>query len=760
MILQVFGSAALLVAASELLGQAASLLGARCRAAAPAVGLSLLVLIASIAIRLPGRATTAAAGLLIVLIAAGGLVAIRVRLRALPLVQLIVGSMAALFAAVPFIANGRVGLLGVSLDNDTASHLEYAEALSSPVTRRLYGLPPGYPLGPHSLADALSSGVGVRLDLAFTALLIATVVITALVASAALVNERPWKRVVVGVLGALLYLVAAYYAEGAFKEQLLGLLLLAWVLHLEEVRAEWMAGSQDRWGLLVPAALLVAAGIYVYSYLAVGWFGLTLVIWLAAELAVRPGSVTDWRAKLFDLALPVGVAVGLLLVLLTPIAGRVLSLIDTFGASPAGTGAITASNLGNLAHALSPYEALGIWNSPDFRFLPVDIFHAGELSGLALGVLLLGLAWSLARRELLLPAAVTACAIIYWRSSHGQSPYVTAKALAVAGPIVAVTGLRGLLSTPANPMPRWLARARLAVAAAFIILAVHSSYEALRDEPVWPPESTNELLALDKVTRGQTVLFLGNSDYSPWLFHDSKMSALAVTTSSLAQAAPNPAKPAVYGTALDFDSVGSATLGRFHWVITTNTAYASLPPAGFRLVRQLPMYQLWERTGPIVPHLTLEPPGAPGAVLNCQSRMGRALSRRRGVAAVMSPPVIGALTAIPAGGIERVTLPLRPGRWELSLQYVSAVNLELSVGGQRWQMPAYLDRPGPVFAVGTVRSGGTPIVVTIRADRPSPTTGPNLNALTTALVATRIPNVRTLVPLRRSCGRYIDWYRY
>jgi hypothetical protein len=757
--LQVWGGAALLVAASVLLGRAVDLLGARCKAAAPAVGLSLLVLIASIAIKLPGRATTAAVILVLVLIAAGVVVVRRGSPHTVPVVQMRVAAVAALGAAVPFIANGRVGILGVSLDNDTATHLILAEELRTPVTQKLYGLPSGYPLGPHSVAAALGSGLGIRLDLAFTALMIATVIVTALVGAAALRHDSAWKQVVVGVLAALFYLVAAFYAEGAFKEPMFGLLLLAMVLHLEEVGNGW-AQSAARWRALLPVSLLAAGAVYVYSYLAFAWIGLTLVIWLAAEVAVRPRWFRHWRARTMDLALPAVTAAAVMLVLLVPVAGRVINFAQSVGVSPAGTGAISGSNLGNLAHSLSGYEALGLWQNADFRFLPANVFHQGELSALALGVLVLGLAWSVARRELVLPAAVLACAIIFWRSGQsGQSPYVTAKALVIAGPVVAVTGLRGLLRTPAAPMPRWLGLAKWGVAAAFVLLAANSSYEVLRNEPVWPAESTSELLSLDKLTSGHRLLFLGNSDYAAWLFHDSQMSALAGSTISLSQASPRSGRPFVYGTALDFDSVDPATINLFRWVITSNTTYASQPPEGFRLVRRLPMYELWQRVGHVPARQVLEPVGAPGAVLNCRQPSGRALSRRRGIASVMATPISLGLSPLAPGGAENLPLRLPAGRWDLSLQYVSPVVVALSAGGQHWRMPPYLDRPGPVFAVGSLASSGAPITLTVRAERPSFMTGPNLVAFTTTIVATRSPDTRVLVPLSRSCGRYVDWYR-
>jgi hypothetical protein len=364
------------------------------------------------------------------------------------------------------------------------------------------------------------------------------------------------------------------------------------------------------------------------------------------------------------------------------------------------------------------------------------------------------------RRELLLPAAVAACALIYWRSSHTQSVYVTAKALVIPGPVIVVTGLRGVLRAPPAAVGWPLRLAALAMGSAFVLLAGYSSYQVLRDQPVWPAESTQELLSLDTITRGNRVLFLGSNDYAEWLFRDSEMSELGTISQSLRQAAPRPNKLPVYGSALDFDSVNSPTLDLFRWVITTNTSYASQPPENFRLVRQLRMYQLWERTGAGIARRTIEPSGSPGAVLNCNTPGGRALSRQHGVASVMTAaPIVTPVSLLSPGATEQVSMSLGRGRWDLSLQYVSAVAVELSVARNSWRMPAYLDRPGPFFSVGSVTSDGTPTTVTIHADRPSLITGPGLGPQTSELVATPNPDTRKLMPLARSCGRYVDWYR-
>jgi hypothetical protein len=765
----VFGSAALLVAGAVLVGDATRTLGLRCRAAAPAVGLALLIVLADIAIQLPGRAVTATVAVLGVIAAAAILVVLRrqrdgwgtVRSLAIPAAA---GILAAVGAAIPFLANGTVGLPGVSFDNDTSMHLLWAEMLRSPaVAARYGGLPNSYPLGPHSLVDALSTGVGLRLDLAFTALLVATLVITAVVGSAALREESGWKRVVTGVLAALFYLVAAYYAEGAFKEPLVGLFLLGFVLQVEEVRGGWAAApTAGRAAALLPLAVLSAGAIYVYSYTALAWLGLTVVIWLGAEaiwsaISVR-GRRRSRRLDARAVIPPVAAAAGALLLLLAASAGRILNFVGSIGLSAAGTGAIPASNLGNLPAPLSPYEALGIWNSPEFRVLPANVFQAGELSAFALGVLVFGLVVAISRRDLVLPAAVAACTLVYWYSNGSQSPYVTAKALVVAGPVVAVTGMRGLLGATRAGQPGWTRPVRVVLGAAFVALALHSSFLALRTEPVWPSESTSELTSMAKLTRGQTVLFLGNSDYGAWMFSGSDMSALASNMTSMGQASAPPNKPFVYGLPTDFDSVDPSTINRFRWVVTSNTSYASQTPPGFVLVRRLPLYDLWERVGVVQRRRVLEASGAPGAVLDCHDRLAKALSRRRGVAAVMATPVAAPLVPVAAGTGQTVSLKLPAGRWDLSLQYTSPMPVQVSAGGRQWRMPAYTDRPGPYFAVGSVVSEGMPVPVTIRALKPSWLTGNTIGAAASALAAVRSPWTRTVVPLSAACGRYVDWY--
>src|SRR2546427_8287429 len=114
-----------ILAASFLCGQAVlKLCGySDVAALAPAVGFALLVVVTTDLIMLPGHATGAAMGVLVVL-AASLVVVHRPRLDAhIVLVSLVTTAIASL----PFIANERFGILGVSVDDDMASHLFWAD---------------------------------------------------------------------------------------------------------------------------------------------------------------------------------------------------------------------------------------------------------------------------------------------------------------------------------------------------------------------------------------------------------------------------------------------------------------------------------------------------------------------------------------------------------------------------------------------------------------------------------------------------------
>ncbi|MGD0272569.1 MAG: hypothetical protein ABSB96_02400, partial [Gaiellaceae bacterium] len=186
---------------------------------APPVGIAILMLLATPARYLPGRATTAA--LIIAVLTAASLVwCLRAPGHRPPLIGLFMAAPVALLALVPFIVAGRAGTLGVAFNNDMAQHLAWVEAYMSQAVAQITPLPVSYPLGPHAVVAALSSGLGIRVDLAFAGFMFAIPVLTAWTALHVLRRPVWWGQLLVATVVGMPYLVAAYYGEGAFKEVL------------------------------------------------------------------------------------------------------------------------------------------------------------------------------------------------------------------------------------------------------------------------------------------------------------------------------------------------------------------------------------------------------------------------------------------------------------------------------------------------------------------------------------------------------------
>jgi hypothetical protein len=518
-----YGGAALLLSASAIIGQAAFVLAGRSRWSwlTPAVGLATLVALSAVAIRLPGRATTA-----VVICAAVTLIAAAVVLRATkigsPLRPLAVAALPVFGASIPFLANGRVGILGAGGDNDMAVHLLWAEGLRSPLMSVLYPVSEGYPLGPHSLVATLASAGGIRLDHAFTALALVVVPITAMAAAGVVPRVAVWRQALIGTLVSLSYLTAAYYAQGSFKETIMGLFFLAFVVILRDLRGAATRGVISFGGWMragVPAGLLAAGSLYTYSYLALAWLGGFLALWLAAELLASPARILSSKARMRSLTRIGAVALGagaIVVVAVLPSIGRVLEFVKAVGTS-SGEAGIPTSNLGNLVGPISPFEAFGVWLFPDYRYAPANAFHAGELASLAFAALIFGVLWTLRRRDFALPAAVAICALVYVYSRDHQSPYVTAKALAIAAPLVMVVSARALLSGREDVLAtRPSSVVRLLAGVAFAFVALHSSLLVLRAGPVSSNEQIAELGRFRPIVSRGPTLFLGSDDFVGW----------------------------------------------------------------------------------------------------------------------------------------------------------------------------------------------------------------------------------------------------
>ena len=590
-------AAALAVCASSLaIGQAAlTLCGMRTWSwLSPAVGLALVSAACWATVRLPGDGVVAA---LVVVVGTGAASAFLWRrlegggeaLRT----GLPVGLIALGLASLPFLVEGHFGILGTGFNPDMSQHLLATDRLAEGASSQL--LQQGYPLGPHAIVVALHQGLGIGLVQGFGGLTAAVAVLAPLTALAAFRDQPPVVRVSAALLVGLPYMVASYFAQGAFKETMQALFVLAFVLALRE--ASWNPTWRERPLRFAPAALIAVGSVYAYSFPGLIWLLPTAVLWMIGEYAARrfhlsaggaesggsrtnaspagsPGSATGpaaWRSGLLALLL--------FCVLIAPEIGRMIDFqrFETF--DPNGPG------LGNLFGPISPFEALGIWPSGDFRLSPGDgaMPAFGYYLGAAFAALLLiyGAVLCWVRRETAILAGLVAVAAAYLAARVVGTPYTAAKAIEIAAPLATLAILLPLLRRP--------------VAILYFLAAAGCSVLALANAPVGPRDYSPALTEMRPLVGPGPTLVLASSrlleeehghSYIAWELRGGRVCIEAEGSARQATGAAGGAS----------ESPGRPPAGiRF---VVTEGANQEPPFAGLRLRRRADPYLLWERMEP------------------------------------------------------------------------------------------------------------------------------------------------------------------
>ena len=182
--LAIYAASALIIAASLLAGETVLTLlrwkGSRWLAGA--TGFAALVVVATFAVRLPGRALTAAI-VVGALLAACAWIVVRDRERERGVWW--AGAVAAILviaaASIPFALNDRVGVLGEGIyTNDHAAQLYWTAWLRDGFGPEPSAVAWGYPIGPQALVAIVAEVTHVSLVSAFNGLLLAIVALTAL----------------------------------------------------------------------------------------------------------------------------------------------------------------------------------------------------------------------------------------------------------------------------------------------------------------------------------------------------------------------------------------------------------------------------------------------------------------------------------------------------------------------------------------------------------------------------------------------------
>ena len=167
--------------------------------------------------------------------------------------------------SIPFVVNRHVGIFAVSIDDDLPAHFAWASSLYESVPGA--DVFPGYPLGPHTLADALAGLFGTSVEPPFLAILLVVPLLTAFTAQAILGRMSAAARVAGGLLVGVPYLVAIRMGEGSFKELMMALIVLGLALTIRQLKqnSDW---SPRR--AVVPGIML-AATMLIYGRVGVVW---------------------------------------------------------------------------------------------------------------------------------------------------------------------------------------------------------------------------------------------------------------------------------------------------------------------------------------------------------------------------------------------------------------------------------------------------------------------------------------------------------
>lgn len=180
--------------------------------------------------------------------------------------------------------------------------------------------------------------------------------------------------------------------------------------------------------------------------------------------------------------------------------------------------------LGNLFGQVSPFEALGIWPSGDFRLAPGDgaVPAVVYVIGIAFGLMLLvsGVAKLWIDREDSILGGLGAAMLAYLAARVGGTPYTAAKAIEIGAPIVALAILLPLLSSGGSEQARaafesqtgknapfmWRLSEKL-TAPLFVLAAGLCSLLALANAPVGPTSYSSKLSDYRKaVGEGPTLV--------------------------------------------------------------------------------------------------------------------------------------------------------------------------------------------------------------------------------------------------------------
>ena len=484
------------------------------------------------------------------------------------------------FVAVgaPVLASGEATFTGYVKLDDTATFLALTDRVLEH-GRDLEGLPPssyeatlaayladGYPTG-----ALLPLGVGARVvdtDAAwvfhpYLAFLSAMLALSLYVLARPLIASRPW-RALTAMLASQSALLYGFALWGGVKE-----LYAAAALALVAATVPLVRGPA-RSGL--PCAIAAAATMLALSPGALIWLVPALVV-LLATVARR------WRGVL-------GACFGASVLALPAIAASASFLRADNRAVLRGE-----NELGNLIRPLDPAQLLGVWPTTDFRLAPSDMRATVVLLGITLATAVTGLLFALTRRSGPLLVYVASCGTGAVAYSALGSPWLEAKAFAVASPGILLIALVGAAKLVERR--RTVAVLALATIAGGVCA---SNALAYRDAHLAPRAQLAELEQIGRLFAGEGPALM--TEYQPYGVRHFLRQLDAEGASELRRR-PVPLRDGRVlgkGEVAAIDEFAPQAVVVYRTLVLLRGAGTGRPPDAFRLVWRGRHYDVWQRS--------------------------------------------------------------------------------------------------------------------------------------------------------------------
>ena len=519
-------------------------------------------------------------------------------------------SLAALLPAVtiaaPVVLTGKPGLTGYTRIPDLMHQLQFTQWIthsgrtippesavdSSYLETVIKMLGVGYPGGAQGALGGTSALIGVDplwSYQAFLALVAGGMGLSLYALLSTAIASRPWRALAAGVAAqpTILY---SYALAAGIKElaAVAGITLVAALLFARHP-------GDGRPRELIPLAVATAAAFAVFNLGVLPWIGMLLAVGFAADFVTRRearrGALVRWGA------LTAGVAI---LSVPTIIVARRLAPVAGSGGPP---------DLGNLAAPVPAWSAVGPWLTSDHRF-PLEVANAATVTyvliGLVLAFAVLGLLWSLRRRDLRMLGLAVAAVVALVFVSRRAGPWVDLKAYTITAPLVltlAFAGAAALWQLPRRA--RWLAPLAIVAIGASVLTGNALVYH---DSTITPYARFVELEQIADRYAGQgPTLHTTLDDYPEYLLRDVEVTGMF-----------NPPRPGLPfradargGTAYtrDLDDFDPKFVQTYPLLVLRRDPTTSRPPSNYSLVTRMDYYDVWRRTAParnVVEHVALE----------------------------------------------------------------------------------------------------------------------------------------------------------